>query len=52
MNIFGEYEDYLEKITKEKLQSIIEDYNSLGSIYNLEKINYKKLKKEDLIRKI
>lgn len=52
MNIFGEYEDYLDKITKEKLQSIIEDYNSLGSIYNLEKINYKKLKKEDLIRKI
>lgn len=52
MNIFGEYADYLQKLSKEKLQSIIDDYNKLGSIYNLDVVNTKKLKKDDLIKKI
>lgn len=52
MNIFGEYKDYLQKLNKEKLQSIIDDYNLLANIYNLDKISFKKLKKEELIEKI
>lgn len=52
MNIFGEYVDYLQKLSKEKLQAIIDDYNELGSIYNLDVVNTKKLKKDDLIKKV
>ncbi len=52
MNVFGEYQDYLQKLSKDKLQSIIDDYNKLGSIYGIEEVNTKKLKKDDLIKKI
>ena len=52
MNIFGEYQDYLQKLSKEKLQGIIDDYNNLGNIFNYDSINTKKLKKEELIGKI
>lgn len=52
MNIFGEYQDYLQKLSKEKLQNIINDYNFLGKIFNYENLNTKKLKKDDLISKI
>ena len=45
MNIFGEYQDYLQKLSKEKLQNIIDDYNNLANIFNLEIVNSKKLKK-------
>ena len=52
MNIFGEYQDYLQKLSKEKLQNIIDDYNNLANIFNLEIVNSKKLKKDDMILKI
>lgn len=52
MNIFGEYQDYLEKLNKEKLQSIIDDYNLLGKVFNYESINTKRQKKEDLLKQI
>lgn len=52
MNIFGEYQDYLQKLSKEKLQSIIDDYNNLGKVFNYDSVITKKLKKEELIKKI
>lgn len=51
MNIYGEYEDYLQKLSKDKLQSIVDEYNILAEIYELERINInKKAKKEDVIK--
>lgn len=52
MNIFGEYQDYLQKLSKEKLQGIIDNYNALSKIYNYDSVNTKKLKKEELVTKI
>lgn len=52
MDIFGEYIDYLQRLSKEKLQLIVDDYNKLANIYNFASINTKKMKKEDLIHKI
>ena len=42
MNIYGEYEDYLQKLSKDKLQSIVDEYNILAEIYELERININK----------
>ena len=53
MNIYGEYEDYLKKMSKEKLLGIVTDYNKFSTIYGKESINVnKKDKKEDVIKVI
>lgn len=53
MNIYGEYEDYLKKLSKEKLLGIVTEYNKLCTIYGKEKINVnKKDKKEEVIKVI
>ena len=51
--IFDEnYIIFLQKLTKEKLQSIIDDYNQLSNIFNFAKVDTKKMKKNDIISKI
>ena len=51
--IFDEnYIIFLQKLTKEKLQSIIDDYNQLSNIFNFDKVDTKKMKKNDIISKI
>ena len=45
------YVEYLNKLKKEELIKIIEDYNKLCDIYGSEKIESKNLKKESLIEK-
>lgn len=53
MNIYGEYVDYLQKLSKDKLLEIVDEYNKLGDIYSFDKVNInKKAKKEDLIKNI
>ncbi len=51
--IFDEnYITFLQKLTKEKLQKIIDDYNLLADIYLMNKIDTKKNKKNEIINKI
>ena len=51
--IFDEnYIIFLQKLTTKKLQSIIDDYNQLSNIFNFDKVDTKKMKKNDIISKI
>lgn len=51
IEIGADFKEYLNKLKKEELIKIIEDYNKLCEIYKSEKIEYKNLKKEALIEK-
>lgn len=51
IEIGADFKEYLNKLKKEELIKIIEDYNKLCDIYKSEKIEYKNLKKESLIEK-
>ena len=51
IEIGADFKEYLNKLKKEELIKIIEDYNKLCDIYGSEKIESKNLKKESLIEK-